>query len=179
MFTRRDFGKVALAGVPLVRGWAAGNLTINGVRIGVQSSSFTGSGMPIDAIIKMVTGLGFTEIGVMSQHIENYLGAPVELPGGARRVPGAATQQQASNGAGGAGAARRGSGGAGRGGGDSAARAALRAWRLETGLDKYRAVGEQFKHANLRLFCYGLSFDETFTDEEIDKGMLSAPVRRR
>ena len=27
------------------------------------------------------------------------------------------------------------------------------------------------KKADLRLLCYGLSFDETFTDEEIDKGM--------
>jgi hypothetical protein len=156
MYTRRDFGRIALAGVPLARAWAGLNSTINGVRIGVQSSSFTGSGLAIDAIIKMVTGLGLAEIGVMSEHIENYLGAPVQLPGSGRRGAGGAAGQSR--------------GGAGRRGPDPAARAALRAWRLETGLDKYRAVGKQFQDASLKLFCYGLSFDDAFTDEEIDKG---------
>jgi hypothetical protein len=173
MYTRREFGRIGLAAVPLARAWAALNSTINGVRIGVQSSCFTGSGMGIDAIIKMVTGLGFAEIGVMSEHIENYLGAPVQLPGAGRRGPGRSAEQPPleNSASGSVSAARRGAGGAVRGRGiDPAARAALRAWRLETGLDKYRAVGRLFQDPGLRLLCYGLTFDDTFTDEEIDKG---------
>jgi hypothetical protein len=171
MYTRRDLGKLVLAGIPLARGLVALNSTINGVRIGVQSSSFTYSGMGIDAIIKTVTDLGFAEIGVMSEHVDNSIGGPVQLPGTGRVPPGAAAgQHPASN----ASTTGRVGGGAGRGRGpDPEARAALRKWRLEVGLDRYQVVGKKFKDVGLRFFCYGLSFDDSFTDEEIDKGFLA------
>jgi hypothetical protein len=86
-YSRRDFGRIALAGIPLARGLGAINSTISGVRMGVQSASFTFSGIDVDGIIKTLNDVGLAEIDVMSEHIENYLGGPVQLPGTGRLGP--------------------------------------------------------------------------------------------
>src|SRR6266513_1996692 len=81
-FSRRHFGKLALAG-----SLGAINSTIRGVRMGVQSASFTFSGIDVDGIIKTLNDVGLADIDVMSEHIENYLGGPVQLPGTGRPGP--------------------------------------------------------------------------------------------
>jgi sugar phosphate isomerase/epimerase len=144
---------------------------VNGVRIGLQSASFTYSGMGIDGIIKTMRDLKLIEIDVMSEHVENYLGAPVPLPGTGR--PGPWTRRDAPPSGRGPAAARGAAPGGGFGrGGDPVAREALRKWRLEVELDKFRAVAKKFDDAGLKLFSYNLSFSDSYTDEEIDKGML-------
>jgi sugar phosphate isomerase/epimerase len=156
--------------VPMIRRSWGSTPTIAGVRIGLQSSSFTYSGIGIEGIIKTMTDLGLGEIGVMSEHVENYLGAPVLLPGDGRPAPW--TRQGNASPAGGAarsGAAQGGGPGRGR---DQAAREALRKWRLEADLTGFRNVAKQFSDAGLTFFCYGVTFDDTFTEEEIDKCML-------
>jgi sugar phosphate isomerase/epimerase len=188
MYTRRDFGKVVLAAVPaipfLARAAAAPqiNSTINGVRMGLQSACFTFSGMGIDDIIRTMVSVGLAEIDVMSEHVEAYLGAPgIQLPGTGRqgpwtRPPAPPPAQGAASGARGEGAAapggRRG-GGPGRGM-DPAVREALRKWRLDVNLDRYRGVAEKFKSAGLTFFAYNLSFNDSYTDEEIEKGLAMA-----
>src|SRR5438132_7869287 len=101
-YSRRDFSKIALAGVPLARCLGAINSTIGGVRIGVQSASFTFSGIGVDGIIKTLNDVGLAEIDVMSEHIENYLGGPVQLPGTGRPGPWVRGNAQGSGRAGGA-----------------------------------------------------------------------------
>ena len=64
-YSRRDFGKLALAGMPLARSFGAINSTIRGVRMGVQSASFTFSGIGVDGIIKTLNDVGLAEIDVM------------------------------------------------------------------------------------------------------------------
>ena len=194
MYTRRSFGKVLLAAIPaaplLVHAAAAQkvNSKINGVRMGLQSASFTFSGMGIDDIVQTMVSVGLGEIDVMAEHVEAYLGAPgVQVPGtgrpgpwarqaGARQggAPGGAAGGVAGAAPGGApGGAPRGGGGFGRGG-DPVVREALRKWRLDASLNKYKAVGDKFKDAGLRFFSYNLSFNDTYTDEEIAKGMEMA-----
>ena len=188
MYTRRDFGKVVLAAVPampfLARAAAAPqiNSTINGVRMGLQSACFTFSGMGIDDIIRTMVSVGLAEIDVMSEHVEAYLGAPgIQLPGTGRqgpwtRPPAPPPGQPASSGARGEGAAAQGGrrgGGPGRGM-DPAVREALRKWRLDVNLDRYRGVAEKFKSAGLTFFAYNLSFNDSYTDEEIEKGLAMA-----
>jgi sugar phosphate isomerase/epimerase len=194
MYTRRSFSKVLLAAVPAVPFLAHAsaaqkvNSKINGVRMGLQSASFTFSGMGIDEIIQTMVSLGLGEIDVMAEHVEAYLGAPgVQVPGtgrpgpwarqaGARQggAPGGAAGGVAGAAPGGApGGAPRGGGGFGRGG-DPVVREALRKWRLDASLNKYKAVGDKFKDAGLRFFSYNLSFNDTYTDEEIAKGMEMA-----
>jgi len=197
MYSRREFGKSMLAAIPAARLFgttaaaAAIDSRINGVRMGLQSACFTFSGMDIDDIVKTMVEVGLAEIDVMSEHVEAYLGAPgVVLPGTGRQGPWA---RQATAGAAGAapapGTGGRGTApqpptagaapaapraaGAGRGG-DPAVREALRRWRLEVDLDKYRAVARKFTDAGLKFFSLNLSFNDSYTDEEIDRGMQMA-----
>jgi len=189
MYTRRAFGKVLLAAVPvapiLAHAGAAQkvNSKINGVRMGLQSASFTFSGMGIDDIVQTMVNVGLGEIDVMAEHVEAYLGAPgVQVPGTGRPGPWArqagARQGGAPGGApaGAPGATPRGAGAAGGfgRGGDPVVREALRKWRLDVSLDRYKAVADKFKDAGLTFFSYNLSFNDTYTDEEIGKGMEMA-----
>jgi sugar phosphate isomerase/epimerase len=170
MLSRRELIKslIAAGGLALVPSAWAKETRYGGVRIGVQSASFTYSGMGIDGIIKTMSDVGLGEIDCMSEHVENYLGAPVPLPGAGRPGPWAQRTTPAPP------AGSRGRGrGPGRGfafGMDPAKREALRKWRLEVDLDKFRHVGKLFTDAGLTFFSYNLSFNDAFTDEEIEKG---------
>lgn len=57
---------------------------------------------------------------------------------------------------------------------DPAVREALRKWRLEVDLAKFRDVKAQFDRAGLILFAYNLSFNDSYTDPEIERGLLMA-----
>jgi hypothetical protein len=111
----------------------------------VQSASFTFSGLGIEDIVKTMVDLGIAEIDVMSEHVENFPGAPVPLPGAGRPGPWARR-------GGAPGGAPAGRGGPGRGG-DPVAREALRKWRMDAGLDQFRYVGKRFTDAGLRFFA--------------------------
>lgn len=167
MITRRKFTSGALAGLAYAK---YGGLvmaqepvkpitsTIDGVLMGVQSASFTFSGMGIKEIIATMRAVGLSTIDTMSEHVENFLGAPVPLPGAGRpgpwvpRPPRPAGSRPSFPPP------------------DPAKREALRQWRLNVGLDKFEQVGKMFTDAGLQFFSYNLSFDNSFTDEEIDKG---------
>jgi hypothetical protein len=169
MITRRKFTASALAAVAFAKyGTSARaedavkpiNSTIDGVLMGVQSASFTFSGMGIKEIIATMRAVGLSTIDTMSEHVENFLGAPVPLPGTGRPGPWVPRPPRP------------------RGSHpmfpppDPAKREALRQWRLNVGLDKFEQVGRMFTDAGLQFFSYNLSFDKYFTDEEIDKGFL-------
>jgi sugar phosphate isomerase/epimerase len=46
----------------------------------------------------------------------------------------------------------------------------LRKWRLETPLDTFTKVRQQWNDAGIVLYAYNLSFNDSFTDAEIDRG---------
>ena len=46
----------------------------------------------------------------------------------------------------------------------------LRKWRLTVPLDEIRAVRKKFDDAGINLCAFNLSFNDSFTDEEIDRG---------
>jgi sugar phosphate isomerase/epimerase len=181
MINRRAFAKRAftlLASLPLLNRAPAAqvNSRINGVRMGLQSACFTFSGMALDDIIKTLVSVGLGEIDVMSEHVEHYLGAPgIVLPGTGRQGPWTrpdnavppATPRGESN----TGGQR--AGGFGRGM-DPAVRESLRKWRLDVKLDRYRDVAKKFKDAGLTFFSYNLSFNDSYTDDEIERGLLMA-----
>src|SRR5262249_29034049 len=81
--TRRQFG-AALAVAPFAAAARPVYPTVNGVRLGVQSSSFAYNGMGLGGIMQTMRDLGLAEIDLMSEHVENYLGAPIPLPGTGR-----------------------------------------------------------------------------------------------
>lgn len=54
------------------------------------------------------------------------------------------------------------------------ARDQLRQWRLATPMSYFTAVRRKFEAAHITVFAYNHSFNDTFTDEEIDRGFLAA-----
>ena len=54
------------------------------------------------------------------------------------------------------------------------ARQALRAWRLETPLDHFRAIRKKFDAAGISIYAYNYSPNSSYTDAEIDRGFEMA-----
>jgi sugar phosphate isomerase/epimerase len=50
----------------------------------------------------------------------------------------------------------------------------VRRWRVETPLDHFRAIGKKFAAANITLRAFNYSFNDSFTDAEIDCGFEMA-----
>jgi sugar phosphate isomerase/epimerase len=53
-------------------------------------------------------------------------------------------------------------------------REALRKWRLETPLSFFEEAGQKLKKAGIRLNAYNYSFKKDMTDDEIERGFLTA-----
>ena len=127
MFSRRDFGKMALAAVPLAAAQAAKiNSKFGGVQIGAQSYSFRDRSL--DACIDALKEVGLGECELWQGHVEP--------------------------------AVERGAEG----------RAALKKWRLETPLEEIKKIRKKFDDAGIELYSFNISFNDGFSDEEIDRG---------
>jgi sugar phosphate isomerase/epimerase len=172
MITRRRFTTSTLSVLALAKLGASDilgqataakpiNSTIDGVLMGVQSASFTFSGMGLKEIIETMRAVGLSTIDVMSEHVENFLGAPVSLPGAGRPGPWVPRPPRPA-----------GSRPPGFPSPDPVKREALRQWRLNADLAKFHEVGQMFTDAGLQFFAYNLSFDNSFTDQEMDKTFL-------
>lgn len=140
MFTRRDFGKAALAALPLARASAYAKIDskINGVQLGVQTYSFREfppEGI-VDAVIKAMTEIGLGECEVFCSQFE-----PVQP-----RI------------------------GRGDTAGREKARKDLRDWRLSVSLDHFKNLKKKFDDAGIRIYAYNYSFNNSFTDDEIERG---------
>jgi sugar phosphate isomerase/epimerase len=72
-YNRRDFGKIALAALPMAAR-AALNSKIDGVQIGAISYSFRD--LPATQIIPAMVKIGLSEVELMSNHAEALTGAP-------------------------------------------------------------------------------------------------------
>src|SRR5258706_14550042 len=89
-YTRRDFAKLTLAGVPAsflvanlpVSAFAQINSRIKGVQIGAITYSFRSMSPP--DIIKAYVDIGLGEMELMSNHAEQLAGAVVGRGGGGR-----------------------------------------------------------------------------------------------
>ena len=140
VYSRREFGKLALATVPLSLAMARADSKIAGVRIGTQSYSFRT--LSLDDAIKAMADIGIGECELYSGHVEPR--PPAGAPGQPRPGPNPAAREEA------------------------------RKWRLSTPLDHFTAVKKKFDAAGVRLQAYNLSFNDSFTDEEIDRGFEMA-----
>ncbi len=155
MYTRREFGRVALAALALPRAlWAATKAgpTVGGVRVGVQTYSFRDLPRPetddmVDVIIEAMKACGLAECELWSPQVEPRF-EPRVVPGVPR--PAADSPEMVK------------------------ARADLRAWRLGTPLDHFRGIKKKFDAAGMSVYGYNYSFARDFTDEEIDRGFEMA-----
>jgi len=141
-YSRRDFGKIALAGLPMAAALAAPNSKIDGVQIGAISYSFRD--LPVTEIVPDMVKIGLSEVELMSNHAEALAGAP-QMPGrgrGARGQPPTPEQQ--------------------------AAQQALRDWRAAATSATFARVRQQFTDAgiDIRILCYNMGVN--ITGDEIE-----------
>jgi sugar phosphate isomerase/epimerase len=159
MYSRREFGKLALASLPLSLAFAAGGNKINGVRIGVQSYSFRT--MTLDEAIKAMKDIGIGECELFSGHVEPRpamgMGGPPPGPPTQSNNRQLTPEQQA---------ARR----------EAMQKAAeeTKKWRLSVSMDHFKAIRKKFDAAGITLQAYNYSFNDRFSDEEIDRGFEMA-----
>ncbi len=147
MYTRREFGLLALAGLTAPRLASAAPISsvVAGVRLGVQTYSFrdlprSSGADAVDVVIKAMTDCGLGECELYAPQLEPQTQAPGQAP----PAPNSPEAQKA--------------------------RAATRAWRLETPLDHFRGIRKKFEAAGLAIYAYNYSFNPSFTDQEIDRG---------
>jgi sugar phosphate isomerase/epimerase len=164
MYSRRDFGKVALAGLPVsaLLG-AAIDSSVNGVRLGASTYSFRdfprtkGQDM-VDPVIKALQFCRVGEIELYSPTIEPAGAAlPPEPPApyGMPRPPRIPrTEEQAAL--------------------ERSNREALRSWRIAAPAAHFEAIRNKFETAGVRVFAYTVNYNDTFTDEELDATFLHA-----
>jgi sugar phosphate isomerase/epimerase len=146
---------MTLAGLPLSLALGPINSRVDGVRIGVQSYSFRT--LPLDAAIKAMSEIGIGECELYSGHVE-----PRSFgPGGPPRKAVPKLIEKAEPAKFGQRPARKG-------------QEDLRNWRLTVSMDHFKAIRRKFDDAGIRLHAYNYSFNDGFSDEEIDRGFEMA-----
>ena len=148
MYTRREFTQLTLAALALPRTLRAEvDSKVGGVRVGVQTYSFRALPRPAggDAVDGIIAAM--TACGL--DHCELW-STPLEPSPGPGPRPAAGSPEAEK------------------------ARAELRAWRLSTPLDHFRAVRNKFKAAGLSIYALNYSFNQSFSDEEIARGFEMA-----
>jgi sugar phosphate isomerase/epimerase len=151
MFTRRDFGKITLAALPLATAFGKINSKINGVQLGVQTYSFRDLPQEgiVDAVIHAMTEIGLGECEVFASQFEPAQ-PRIGGPGGGR---GRGTPPDPA-----VVAARE------------KARNDLRDWRLSVSMDHFKGLKKKFDDAGINIYAYNYSFNNSFTDDEIERG---------
>jgi sugar phosphate isomerase/epimerase len=182
-YTRREFGKVALAAIPFAEALANINSKFAGVQIGTISYSFRETN-DLDAVIKMTAQSGLGEVELMSNHAESFAGVPAPARTAAAPAPPAprpAAPTVAAPAAASGQAPRRVPRPPMTEEQILAARARnedVRKWRLSVSMDKFKEVRSKFDTAgiDLQLLCFNMN--EAITDDEIEYAFQMAKALR-
>ena len=114
--------------------------------------------MPLDAAIKAMSDIGIGECELYSGHVEPR---PSVARGGPRPKPARNTAVQDESVKAVARPAPKG-------------QEELRNWRLTVPMDHFKAIRRKFDDAGIHLHAYNYSFNDGFSDEEIDRGFEMA-----
>jgi len=170
-YTRRDFGKAALAAIPLPDALASVNSKFGGVQIGTITYSFRETN-DLDAVIKMTAQAGLGEVELMSNHAESFAGIPSPARGPSTPTVAAPAAPSAS-------APPAATGQAPRrvprqpmtDDQIASARARnedVRKWRMSVSMDKFKEVRKKFDAAGIQLQLLCFNMTEAITDDEIE-----------
>jgi sugar phosphate isomerase/epimerase len=153
-YTRRDFGKVALAAGAASRLMAAKpDSVFGGVQIGTITYSFRALPSSADDVLKYCLDCGISAIELMSNVAESYAGAPSQAgrgagPGGPGRGRGQMTpEQQAAM---------------------AKAAAETKQWRLSVSMDKYKAFRKMYQDAGIKIYAFKLPPTMNMSDQEYE-----------
>ena len=160
MYSRRDFAKIAIAGVPFAASLVEAKIksVFGGVHLGVQTYSFRDFAPEgiLDAIIKTMTELGVGECEMFGMHAMPAELNPMRAMMGGRppgQPPDEATKQKMAE-------ARK------------KIDEEARKWHLSVSMDYFKDIRNRFKKAGIEIYGYnGLRFG---TDEEIDRTFQQA-----
>ena len=165
-FSRREFAKLALAGVPAAAlfgrtavALAQGkpNSIFAGVRVGaITPYSFNVETPDVQAILAAVTKIGISEVEVQNNVVEAFAGAPA--------------------------APARGGGGGGRGTPPSPEQVAaqktyqgqLSAWRLKAPMTKFEELRKMYSTAGVKIDAYRITLTPEMSDAEFDYAFNAA-----
>ena len=160
-FTRRQFGRVALAGAPAIGALLRGNLAAAavgqappkmsqwaGVRVGlnVPYSLGTGNNIAAEDLLKRVLEVGVGSLELRAQPVEHFLGSPtVRAAAEAAKVggtrPAAPTPQQ---------------------------KAEIRSWRLSAPSSKLKELRQMYEQAGVAIDILKVDDLYAISDEELD-----------
>jgi hypothetical protein len=157
VLSRREFGRVVIASVPVTAAITAIGLKAAGqLTVGVSTSSFrdlprvTGRDN-VDAVIDALRAVRATRIELALANVEPAPPSTAPFMGGSnaypRRIVLTPEQVAATN---------------------SEYRAALRAWRLQTPINAFETVRSKFTDAGMALDACAITCDDSFTDDELD-----------
>jgi len=157
--SRREFGRLALAGLPAalalknapLRAWGPIDSKIHGVQIGAITYSFRT--LPAEDVLKAYTTIGLGEMELMSNHAEALAGAPSGRGGGRRGQPMTPEEQAARD----------------------AAVKALGDFRKNATETTFKPLRKRIEDmgVQLKLLCYNMNVDRT-TDDEIEYAFMMA-----
>jgi sugar phosphate isomerase/epimerase len=148
-YTRRDFGKLALAAMPAAGLMAADkpNSLFNGVQIGVITYSYRS--MPDQsaaAYLKYIVDSGVSAIELMGDPAESYAGRPAQQRRGGGRGQQLTPAQRAER---------------------QAEQEALKAWRLSVSMEKYKALRKMYNDAGVSIYAVKI-MNPNMSDPELE-----------
>ncbi|HEU0119320.1 MAG TPA: TIM barrel protein [Bryobacteraceae bacterium] len=144
---RRDFGKAALAALPLASLHAKPNSKFGGVQIGAITYCFRALPSTAPDLLKYCTELGISSIELMGDAAENFAGAPAARPpafAGRRDLTPAQQETMRKI------ADER------------------KKWRLSVSMDKYKELRKMFNSAGIQIAIVKLGLSNAMSDEEYD-----------
>ena len=167
-YTRRDFGKIALAaGTVATLAARKPDSKFGGVQIGIITYSFRALPGSAQETLKYCVDCGISGIELMSNVAESYAGAPASA--GRGFGPGGGPPP----GAGRPGAGRGGPEGGGRPpltpeqqAGMQKAAEEIKQWRLSVSMDKYKAFRKMYEAAGVKIYAFKLPPTMRMSDEE-------------
>lgn len=145
---RREFGKLALATLPIAPLTAKPNSKFGGVQIGAITYCFRSLPSSAPELLKYCTELGISSIELMGDAAENFAGAPASRPmafGGGRRN--LTPEQQAAI---------------------QKAAEEKKKWRLSVSMDKYKELRKMYNDAGVTIEIVKLGLSAGMSDEEFD-----------
>lgn len=176
-FTRRDFGKLALAALPATTLLAdKPDSKWGGVQVGINAPySFTRMSGTADKIIEYMTQLDLSACELRLQPVEAYLNAP-GVYASANDAPGGGARGGGARGGSGRGAGGRGGSGRGGGGGGRApltpeqieAAKKLEDWRLSLSQDKIKEFRKKYEDAGILIQIVKIDNFNSFSDAVTD-----------
>jgi sugar phosphate isomerase/epimerase len=172
LYSRRDFGKIAVAaGAASTLMAAKPNSVFGGVQIGTITYSFRALPGSAEEVLKYCLECGINAIELMSNVAESYAGAPSQ---GGRGFGGPGPGRGPGGGPPGAQGRGRGQGG-GRAplspeqqAAMQKAAAEMKDWRLSVSMDKYKAFRKMYNDAGITMYAFKLPPTMSMSDQEYD-----------